>query len=261
MPEIGVMLREARMRAHIDISEIETETKIRAKYLRALENEEWDLLPGPTFVKSFLRTYAEVLGLDAKLIVEEFKLRHERPSEFDLQPIRATNAGRERYKGPRPVVPRWAIGVLLAIALIVALYVLGTGGPSTGGNTPPPAPATNPAPVGSSSTPKTPTKPPAATPTPPRQKEVALRIIPTGLVNVCLVGDGRVLIKSRNLTAGQKTPVYRAHKFELTLGTNAVSLHVSGKTIKVPPVSAGIGYEMTTSGNKVLSPAKRPTCA
>ena len=51
MPEIGAMLREARMRSHIDISEIEAETKIRAKYLRALENEEWNLLPGPTFVK------------------------------------------------------------------------------------------------------------------------------------------------------------------------------------------------------------------
>jgi len=63
------------MRARIDISEIEAETKIRAKYLRALENEEWDLLPGPTFVKSFLRTYAEALGIDAKLLVEEYKLR------------------------------------------------------------------------------------------------------------------------------------------------------------------------------------------
>jgi len=56
MPEIGATLREARMRARIDVSEIEATTKIRAKYLRALENEEWGLLPGPTFVKSFLRT-------------------------------------------------------------------------------------------------------------------------------------------------------------------------------------------------------------
>ena len=58
MAEIGATLREARMRARIDVSEIEAQTKIRAKYLRALENEEWGLLPGPTFVKSFLRTYA-----------------------------------------------------------------------------------------------------------------------------------------------------------------------------------------------------------
>ena len=87
MPDIGTTLREARMRARIDISEIEAETKIRAKYLRALENEEWDLLPGPTYVKSFLRTYADALGLDGKLLIEEYKLRHERLSDVELQPI------------------------------------------------------------------------------------------------------------------------------------------------------------------------------
>src|SRR5581483_8085542 len=69
MPEIGSTLREARMRERIDVSEIEAQTKIRAKYLRALENEEWGLLPGPTFVKSFLRTYATALGLDGKALV------------------------------------------------------------------------------------------------------------------------------------------------------------------------------------------------
>ena len=47
MPEIGDQLRETRMRNRIDITEVEAATKIRAKYLRALENEEWDLLPGP----------------------------------------------------------------------------------------------------------------------------------------------------------------------------------------------------------------------
>ena len=65
MPEIGSTLREARMRARIDITEVEQATKIRAKYLRALENEEWNLLPGSTFIKSFLREYADYLGLDA----------------------------------------------------------------------------------------------------------------------------------------------------------------------------------------------------
>src|SRR3978361_923346 len=63
MPDSGAPLREARMRARIDVSEVEAQTKIRAKYLRALENEEWDLLPGPTYVKTFLRTSADALGL------------------------------------------------------------------------------------------------------------------------------------------------------------------------------------------------------
>src|SRR5439155_22037865 len=62
-------------------------TKIRAKYLRALENEEWGLLPGPTFVKSFLRTYAQALGLDGKALVEEYRLHHESPADTGLEPI------------------------------------------------------------------------------------------------------------------------------------------------------------------------------
>ena len=45
--DIGQTLRDARLRQKIDMTEVEAATKIRAKYLRALENEEWDLLPGP----------------------------------------------------------------------------------------------------------------------------------------------------------------------------------------------------------------------
>src|SRR3954447_9418352 len=99
MPEIGSTLREARMRERIDVSEIEAQTKIRAKYLRALENEEWSLLPGPTFVKSFLRTYATALGLDGKALVEEYRLHHERPSEGIEPIVSAPHRNRGRRQG------------------------------------------------------------------------------------------------------------------------------------------------------------------
>src|SRR5437870_7920237 len=102
MPEIGTTLREARMRARIDISEVEASTKIRAKYLRAIENEEWDLLPGDVYVKSFLRTYGEYLGLDTRQLLDDFRRRYERPSDHELRPI--TPLGRERdrpNRGPR----------------------------------------------------------------------------------------------------------------------------------------------------------------
>ena len=69
MGEIGEELRERRMTMKIDVHEVEETTKIRAKYLRALENEEYDLLPGPAYVKSFLRTYADYLGLDSRGIL------------------------------------------------------------------------------------------------------------------------------------------------------------------------------------------------
>src|SRR5207249_8636152 len=120
MPEIGQNLREARMRARIDISELEAETKIRAKYLRALENEEWDLLPGPTYVKSFLRTYAEALGLDGRLLVEEYKLRHERLSDVELQPISPRSRRDQQRRRAAP-------GALRDIA-VAAVFVLVVGG-------------------------------------------------------------------------------------------------------------------------------------
>src|ERR687890_1300650 len=99
MPDIGETLRESRMRRRIDMSEVEAATKIRAKYLRALENEEWALLPGPTFVKTFLRTYAEYLELDARSLVDEYKQRYERPAHGDAAPFAGLAGTRPR---PRP---------------------------------------------------------------------------------------------------------------------------------------------------------------
>src|SRR5881227_4272520 len=103
MADIGSTLREARMRSRIDITEVEKATKIRTKYLRALEHEEWDLLPGPVYVKSFLRTYGDYLGLDSRMLVEEFKRRYERPHDHELPPP-AASLSRERDRGrmPRP---------------------------------------------------------------------------------------------------------------------------------------------------------------
>ena len=82
------------MRQRLDIADVEASTKIRAKYLRALENEEFGMLPGPTFVKTFLRTYAEALGLDPHLLAGGVP-----------RPVRA---GRRRRAHPvaRPAQPR-----------------------------------------------------------------------------------------------------------------------------------------------------------
>src|SRR5689334_18427859 len=202
MPDIGTTLREARMRARIDISEIEAETKIRAKYLRALENEEWDLLPGPTYVKSFLRTYADALGLDGKLLVDEYKLRHERLSDVEMQPISP------RRQDPRRGGPARAgrgggggggrrLVLAFAIVLIVgALYLLGRSGNGSSGDNVPETTAT---------TGQTATKAHRhhARPAPARPRVVTLTLVPTGTVYVCLqAAGGRTLVPARTLNAG-----------------------------------------------------------
>src|SRR3954471_5880214 len=127
MPEIGETLREARMRRRIDMTEVETATKIRGKYLRALENEEWDLLPGPTFVKSFLRTYAEYLELDARMLVEEYRQRYERPAQQDLTPFSAARrGGGGRRRRTPPVLGPLAVVAGVIVVVLGGLWVLGT---------------------------------------------------------------------------------------------------------------------------------------
>src|ERR671938_333382 len=132
MPDIGATLREARIRARIDIHEVESATKIRAKYLRALENEEWEQLPGPTFVRTFLRTYGDYLGLDSKMLVEEYKQRFERPTPQDLLPFSPRSAGR-RQRGRGWGVPPFAIVSVIIVLLLGALYALGQLGNSSDG--------------------------------------------------------------------------------------------------------------------------------
>jgi cytoskeleton protein RodZ len=80
MFEIGTTLREARLRRNLDVPACEAETKIRAKYLRAMEEEQFDLMPSPTYVRGFLRTYADFLDLDGQLVLDEYESRF---IEFD----------------------------------------------------------------------------------------------------------------------------------------------------------------------------------
>src|SRR5258707_1877048 len=94
------------MRQRLDITDVEARTKIRAKYLRALENEDFGMLPGSTFVKSFLRTYAEFLGLDPPVLVEQYRIRHDPRDESELTPFARASGARPRRRPPRR--PRWA---------------------------------------------------------------------------------------------------------------------------------------------------------
>jgi len=252
------------MRARIDISEIESETKIRAKYLRALENEEWDLLPGPTYVKSFLRTYADALGLDGKLLIEEYKLRHERLSDVELQPITPLGQ-RERRRAPRASFGRGWLIAAVVVALVAALYFLGiNGGDDNGGG-----------PAGST-TPTTPTqsqsstsKSDAAAGASSKKKEkkksepkhARLTVVATGQVYVCLKGAGqRTLINGIVLTGGAHQGPYKSSRFRVRLGNSEARLVVDGKSRSVPPVANGIGYEITPTKVRKLSQSRWPVC-
>jgi cytoskeletal protein RodZ len=118
--DIGSSLREARGRQGLDFPELEGLTKIRPKYLRALEEERFDILPAPTYVRGFLRSYAEALGLDGQPFVDEYNSRF--AVGEDDAPVRVRRAPVRRRDRP-PHESRIAVLALLGIAILTALVI------------------------------------------------------------------------------------------------------------------------------------------
>jgi cytoskeletal protein RodZ len=129
--EIGNSLREARLRQSLDFPEIEQGTKIRGKYLRALEEEQFDVLPAQTYVKGFLRSYAEYLGLDGQLYVDEYNSRfvvgEEEPQS---RPRRSAPPSRGVQVQSR-VVLLTLLGIVSVTALVIVAWTRGEAPPVT----------------------------------------------------------------------------------------------------------------------------------
>jgi helix-turn-helix protein len=121
--EIGNSLREARERQGLGYPEIELATKIRAKYIRALEEEDFTSIPGDAYIRGFLRTYAEYLGLDGDVYVDEYASRFITSWRDELPP----RPERRRIKTRSRPLERRAVllvlaGIVLAAVLIFAAF-------------------------------------------------------------------------------------------------------------------------------------------
>jgi hypothetical protein len=138
MFEIGGSLREARLKRDLSPADVQKAIRIRDRYLQALEEERWELLPGDAYVKGFLRTYADFLGLDGNLYVDEYNNRFAQPDEPLIVP--------ERFARPGPLLggvgllrPLVAVGVIVAIVAAVAAWQLNRSSGSKHGTPPPPS--------------------------------------------------------------------------------------------------------------------------
>src|SRR5215475_7823445 len=115
MFQLGSSLREARVRRGLDLADVERATRIRSRYLAALEEERFDVLPGEAYTKGFLRSYAEFLGLDGTLYLDEYNTRFASGEEPSLAPPSS------RSRRPTPPIGLAAAGVLGLVALLVAV--------------------------------------------------------------------------------------------------------------------------------------------
>jgi hypothetical protein len=246
MPSIGETLREARMRQRLDIADVEARTKIRAKYLRALENEEFGMLPGPTFVKTFLRTYAEMLGLDPHVLVEAYRANYEGEDELELQPLGPpTAAGRDRRRGPR--VGPGSLALLALVAVLAVLVAIGLAS-DEGGNE---GQADRPATTATETGPATETQ---AEPPPPRR--VALRVVPATPTYVCVDhGPGTDVVFENTIDSPQR---WRGRRVRVLLGKRDVRLVVNGERVEVTPGADPIAFAFTPRRTREIPSAEGP---
>lgn len=268
MPPIGETLREARLRRSVDIAEVSASTKIRTKYLRALETEEFDQLPGPTYVRTFLRTYAEYLGLDPHLLVEEYRTRY--PGQGDeepMTPFAPPPSGRRAREGsgggvrglrppPRPPGGIGTVAAGLVVAIVVVFLLVGVftepepdGGSLVGGQTTaPPPPST------SKSDGKTEEEKPEKKPDP---KKVELAVSPDGPTYIC-VDDGAGNIVFQETIDKPKT--FTGKTVRINMGRAAGTVEANGELVKIPEGPDPVGYEFTPGKSKPIPLGERP-CA
>jgi cytoskeleton protein RodZ len=121
--EIGSSLREARIRQGMDFPALEQGTKIRGKYLRALEDERFELLPAHTYVKGFLRSYADFLGLDGQLYVDEYNSRYVTGGDEETRPLPTRRVPSARHRRRERRETGAVLLALGAIAVVTALVI------------------------------------------------------------------------------------------------------------------------------------------
>ena len=242
--EIGTSLREARVRQGLELDDAEAATKIRAKYLRALEDERFELLPAETYVKGFLRAYADYLGLDGQVYLDEFNSRY--ASEEDEVPA-FTRPRRQRAIPDRRTESTLVLAALAGIAAVAALVVLAArwAGDGDDARTRERAATTS---VGRQETRER--KPASA-----QVQWFALRIAAVGGDSTVTVRRSltRQLLFSGTLPRGREISL-KGQRLRVTIGTpENVTLRLRGRRVAIPSAGAPAELIATASGIRATS--------
>ncbi len=252
---VGARLREARVQRGMDLAEVAASTKIQVRFLHAIEDEEWDLLPSDFYARSFVRTYAAHLGLDEAQVLEDLReapgpgASAERLPRIDPAPPQAANSVRRSRLSPRLLAAIVTVG-LAAVAVTVVV----SGGPDD---------STSPPPTERRSGGERQHLGPGSSEQPQGQGSgSSLTLTATAEVWVCLIdGRGQALIDGQVLGPGSEQGPYRSDSFTVSLGNGAVTMSVEGRAASIPPTPNPIGFAIDRHGAlRQLSEGERPTC-
>jgi cytoskeleton protein RodZ len=223
--EIGNTLREARVRRNLTLQQVEEDTKIRVKYVQAMENEDFDVMPGATYVKGFLRTYSAYLSVDPEVILDEYRSRGVKTAE-----VQEPFGGVSMLGAPTSHRGRNTVVFVAVICLLVLGVIWILGRPSDS------PPSTKPGALGINSPSPSPSPSKSAKPqkTAPPVVNGELRITaPKGdsWLEVRRDGSTGTVLFSGTVTKG-KTRVFVGDVLWLRLGNpSAVRIRVEGRAI------------------------------
>lgn len=250
---IGATLREARGRRKLDLIEVEEAIKIRVRYLQAIENEEWDALPGGAYTRGFIRTYAAYLGLDGDRLADDYR-RNTAPPGGERPPKRVEPVPTGPRHGRSPVSGTvLAIAVsLLLVAVVVGIGLAGGNGGDDGSSDSAPGAGDG----------KQASKQKRPTTTTAARSGVEVELAATGEVWVCLLdAEEEPLIEGEILEEGAEAGPFRSKGFEIALGNGSVTMLVDGKPAEVEESASPVGYAVDSDGDLIaLEEGERPDC-
>jgi cytoskeletal protein RodZ len=247
---VGQVLQDARTGQGLDLTEAERVTKIRVKFLRAMEEDRWEALPAPVYARSFLASYARFLGLDDEPLVEEYERTVPEADRVEPIPTGTIRVGgiRPRRRSLKPLlIGAAAVAAVLVVALVIAAFL---GGSNNGGGQENKRAAKQ----------KSSGAPAVTATTLAPGSEVSLELRSTAPVWVCLVdSDDRALL-AETVPTGEKRGPFEARAFDVTFGNGSVEMTVNGEPTSVPPLAEPLGYRITTDGVHRLDSSSEPTC-
>jgi hypothetical protein len=252
---IGAILRETRKRRGIELDEVEATTRIRLRYLRAIEDEDWAVLPGDVYARGFIRTYASFLGLDGERLAGEYREAVEGGRSAPDR-VRELAPGPVRHAGgsPRRSLPGGGLVAVAGVILLALVAILVLPGDEDGSE--PGAPAQQ----GAKGLVEDAGDQPA-TPAPDRAG-VSVRVVAGAEVWVCILGEGgERLVDGQVLEAGAEEGPFHSGSFTVSFGNGEVSMLVDGKEAEIPATPSPLGYAIDAEGKMTQLPeSARPTC-
>lgn len=249
---VGMILREARNRRKLELSEVEAATRIRLRYLRAIEDEEWDVLPGGFYTRGFIRTYASFLDLDGDRLVEDYRESVEPWHRSAEAPPSQTTSGGPSSDRRGMVLAALAVIAVIAVAVIAIVAIPGSGGGGSGGT-----PTDHRHEVVRKARPE---EKPARQPV---RAGITVELTASAEVWACLLNaKGEPLVNGLILEPGTEEGPFHSGSFTVSFGNGEVKMLIDGREAEIPATSSPVGYAIDSAGKLTeLEEGERPTCA